>query len=594
MIARVSFADPDHIARFCARIRITSKDHGIVPLVLNGAQRYLMAEFARGFAEGVHSFFILKARQLGISTICLALTLYWMNHFRGTESTIVTDDELNREKFRTAIKQYAHSLPVKWRYSKLIHNRSVYSLSNRSVCYYQVAGKRKNPHLGQGKGINLLYATEVASWGDEDGVASLRASFAQHHPRRLEIFESTAKGFNLWYKMWQQAKQGITQRPIFIGWWRHEDNAAPKASAIYKTYWDGRLTQEECEWVREVWELYGYRIQSTQIAWWRWMRAERQPEDRLMYQNYPPTENYAFTMTGNPFFSASQITKDYLRAVALAPEMWRYMFGAFFENTLVIPSNANQAELLVWEPPQPHGVYCIGADPAYGSSDWADRFCVQVLRCYSDRLVQVAEYCNPAISTVQFAWIIAHLAGYYDAHINLEVTGPGQAVLNEMDNMQSRAGMPNEERITKLYQVVAGMKKYLYKKPDQLWGAYSAYHWKSSLENKHRMMNITRDWYVRGLLEVRSTSALEEMKDVVQEGMSVGGEGRAKDDRAVALGLAVIDFNDMVLQTLEASPQRYSYDAQRRLDADPEAKPDMVNQLFLDYIQRIQSAETVH
>jgi hypothetical protein len=84
--------------------------------------------------------------------------------------------------------------------------------------------------------------------------------------------------------------------------------------------------------------------------------------------------------------------------------------------------------------------YVIGADPAYGSSDWADRFCIQVYRVYADGLEQVATFATSELNTYQFAWVIAHLAGAYkNSTLNLEVNGPGQAVINELRNLKRQA-----------------------------------------------------------------------------------------------------------------------------------------------------------
>jgi hypothetical protein len=76
-------------------------------------------------------------------------------------------------------------------------------------------------------------------------------------------------------------------------------------------------------------------------------------------------------------------------------------------------SSDRLATLKIWEEPIDTAYYVIGADPAYGSSDWADRFCIQIFRCYADGLDQVAEFATSELNTYQFAWVIAHLAGAY-------------------------------------------------------------------------------------------------------------------------------------------------------------------------------------
>jgi hypothetical protein len=83
---------------------------------------------------------------------------------------------------------------------------------------------------------------------------------------------------------------------------------------VYKTYWDGKPTPEEKEWIREVKKLYNYEINSRQIAWWRWKMEEGIKDNALMYQEFPPTEDYAFINTGSNFFSNSRCTDAYKEA----------------------------------------------------------------------------------------------------------------------------------------------------------------------------------------------------------------------------------------------------------------------------------------
>ena len=66
--------------KFCSQLRIETKEEGLKKLdVLLGTQTYVMNEIAKGLEDDVHHFVILKGRQLGITTISLALDLYW--HF---------------------------------------------------------------------------------------------------------------------------------------------------------------------------------------------------------------------------------------------------------------------------------------------------------------------------------------------------------------------------------------------------------------------------------------------------------------------------------------------------------------------------------
>ena len=176
----------------------------------------------------------------------------------------------------------------------------------------------------------------------------------------MYIFESTARGFNMFHDMYVTAKRARTQRAIFCGWWRNEYYSVPASSAIYKTYWDGKLTGEEKEWTRDIKKLYGIEINSRQMAWWRWKLLEGIKDDSLMYQEFPPTEDYAFVMTGTSFFSHSRCTDSAKASKANVPDFWRYSMGAYFQDTEVIKSTEKLATLKVWEEPVDNGYYVIG------------------------------------------------------------------------------------------------------------------------------------------------------------------------------------------------------------------------------------------
>ena len=141
------------------------------------------------------------------------------------------------------------------------------------------------------------------------------------------------------------------------------------------------------------------------MAWWRWKLHEGIKDDALMFQEFPPTEDYAFVMTGTSFFSNARCTDAVKISKKILYDNYRYIMGANFQDTDVVKSTERLATLKVWEEPIDTAYYVIGADPAYGSSDWADRFCIQVFRVYADGLEQVASFATSELNTYQFAWI---------------------------------------------------------------------------------------------------------------------------------------------------------------------------------------------
>jgi len=571
---------------FCKQLKIETKEQGLRKMDnLLGTQTYVMDEISKGLEEDVHFFVILKGRQLGITTISLALDLYWHFTHPGLQGTLTTDTEENREMFRSTLGMYMEGLPKEYRIPLLAHNRNQLSLKNRSRLFYQVAGLRAKGSLGRGKAITYLHGTETSSWGDEEGLASLLASLAETNPDRLYIFESTARGFNMFHDMYVTAKRARTQRAIFCGWWRNELYMVDPNSSIYKVYWDGRMTGEEKEWVKDIKKLYNFEVNSRQLAWWRWKMSEGIKDESLMYQEFPPTEDYAFVMTGTSFFSNARCTDAVKVLKKIDCTYYRYSFGVNFQDTEVVKSTERLASLKVWEEPVDTAYYCIGADPAYGSSDWADRFCIQVFRVYADGLEQVACFATSEMNTYQFAWVIAHLAGAYkNSTLNLEVNGPGQAVINELKNLKRQAAAMGSAMGKDLMDVYANMQNYIWRRNDTLGGYSNSIGWLTTSATKERMLSYMKDFFERGMMDIYDMDTIEEMKTMVRDGGSIEASGRNKDDRVIATALACAAFAEQVQPRLIA--QRITKNISRTQD-DFTPEQLTVGRNVSDYLKRI-------
>jgi len=83
--------------KFCSELKIETKEEGLKKMGnLLGTQTYVMEEMTKGLEDDVHFFVILKGRQLGITTVSLALDLYWQFTHPGWQGTLVADTEENR------------------------------------------------------------------------------------------------------------------------------------------------------------------------------------------------------------------------------------------------------------------------------------------------------------------------------------------------------------------------------------------------------------------------------------------------------------------------------------------------------------------
>jgi len=231
-------------------------------------------------------------------------------------------------------------------------------------------------------------------------------------------------------------------------------------------------------------------------------------------------------------------------------QTFRYKLGMKFDETEIRQVRDVRAEMRIWEDASKFGYYVLGCDPAYGSSDEADRTVISIWRCYSDCMVQVAEYCSTQPSTYQCAWVLAHLAGYYGITYLmpiLEMNGPGQAVFDELEKVRRMASeiRPHED-VNGIRNILANMRHYFYRRLDNPGGGEMLYQWKTTMDLKTRAMNQMKNGIELGRMIPRSVPLLEEMQRIVNDGGSIGGEGRSKDDRVMAGALAYQAWNTWV------------------------------------------------
>ena len=527
--------------------------------------------------EGVRDFVTLKARQIGVSTLTLALDMYWIFRYAGTPGALVTHDEPAREQFRAIFEVYYANLPDMWKQPIVQHNRSQLVLENRSMLQYKVAGLRatSSKALGRSSALSYAHCTEVAYWGDPQQIHSLRASMAELNPDRFFQWESTANGFNHFHDMWEDALASVTSRGIFISWWSNEFYRAPRDGKIWRTYWGhkGRPSQNEASAIKRLKREYDHDLDDEQLAWYRWMRAEKVTDEMALLAEYPTFPDEAFVATGSKFFTGQAITDSYKRVLQqAAPQSFRVMIGAEFTDTTLQDVPERLAHLRIWEEPVAGAYYVLGGDPAYGSSDTSDRFAITVLRAYANRLEQVAEYCTTDIAPYTFAWVVVYLAGCYQPCVyNLEMNGPGGAVLQEIENLRKAAGRSYiQGQSQTMRDVVKKMQQFYFSREDSVTRRPTGVHTITTERVKDIYMSGMKDVFERGILVPHSKYLLDEMKIVVRDGGTIEAPNDGHDDRVVSTALAVKAWNDQLRSRLINQNVVWVHEADRaKLEAQP-------------------------
>jgi hypothetical protein len=346
----------DRFLKFLAQLKVQSKDYGLVPFRMLGSQRYVLDEICRGLDEGITTFVILKGRQQGMSTFFLALDMFWAFNFKGLLGVFITHQEGSRDDFRSAIEVFFAETPKGFLVRYARHNRNLLILKNGSKFRYLIAGTSENRKggLGRSGSANYVHATECAFYGNESDVSEFRSQTSSFYPHRLQIYETTANGFNWFSEMWDGALKDPTKRAIFSGWWRDERNQFPLDHPFFLKFMpDGinsSLLPLERKRIREVRETYGFEISLQQICWYRWhLESEKENDQGLMDQEYPFTADDAFQATGAKFFSVESLTTCTREAKKYPFLAYRYKLTTKFEETRLQQTRDPRSPLRVWE-----------------------------------------------------------------------------------------------------------------------------------------------------------------------------------------------------------------------------------------------------
>ena len=560
---------------FLTKVKIDSKDKGGGYCLADGlydAQNYFLSQVFDGLAVDIHDFKVLKSRQLGMSTICRALGVFWWGMFDGVQAAVIYDTASHTAGARLEIEGMIQNLPKGFAFPRIRQsNRDGLLLENGSRAQFMSAGVRQQRSagvLGRSSGLNFIMGSEMCSWENDEGITSLKSSVSDMFPNRLYLWESTARGPNAWKEMWDEAKlDDLNQRTIFLGWYLKPTQKIAKGTPAYEKYGTPKATDREKARIAEVERRYGWRVTPEQLAWYRRRvdpaatSEDDSPEDPDALQDQPWTEDEAFQMSGSTFFSPDKLSEIINRKATPKFDAYKFWPGTnFTDSAITKATNKREVEVKVWEEPQTDAIYVVSGDVAFGHSDKNDRSAIEVLRCYADQVEQVAEYASATIQPHQFAWLIWTLVGWYGGKsgntvtIIIELNGPGQAVWREIQSVRelvTKGYLRSDAEERGLLSIFRNVRQYLYSRSDALLPAFN-YQWKTNQNLKITIMERLRDFTHQGILDIRSVDVVEEMRCITRDGDTIEAEGSAKDDRVMALAMACEAWDSRVRRALVA------------------------------------------
>lgn len=376
------------------------------------AQSAFVTEVERQYNAGKPvRIIVLKARQIGISTITEAIIFLWLFIHQGANALLLANKQETAEEIFGKTKLYWDTWPFRLYFTpKYSTKRHLQWLETRSALR---ASPSKNLEVGRGMTFHAVHATECAFYPDPRTLMTGLHQTLPYKHGTLEVLESTANGSgDWWHEQWLKAENRESDFvPLFFPWYKHHEY---RLATTINTRLE--LTPKERYYLK-----LGASYEN--IAWRRWAIGNKVEDENEFMQEYPAVPEEAFIATGQPIFPHDRLRDCYVEQKGVT--------GFFTDNpdgsVRFITDPAGSVTLYSrpaatdtrWDR------YFIGGDPSETTT--GDPACIQVIN--RKTFDQVAVW-HGRIDPITFADEMIRLGKFFNyAMLCPEVMGGGQATV---------------------------------------------------------------------------------------------------------------------------------------------------------------------
>lgn len=356
---------------YCEKnLYITNKKGELVKLRPNVAQRKLIDQIFDDLKHGRPvRIIVLKARQLGLSTIIEALCYWWAATHRYVTASIVAHEREASENIYQMFQRYYANSDVAFRpatkyYTK--HDLTFDTEKGTGLKSQIRTAVAKEAGTGRSQTNRFVHCSEVAFWKDSADIVSSLLQTVPLLPETFIFLESTANGMGgYFYDTWMKAKKNESAfTPFFFPWHAHNEYELNVPSIM-------KLDPEEkelCSLFRGL--KYPEKTWKRKLQWRREKMKEFAHDPEKFYQEYPSTDIEAFIASGRPVFNTKALIKMEMRAQDTSYEMYdltgKYLSVLAEKIELDSRTMKRMQGLRVWSLPKQGHRYVIGADVAEG------------------------------------------------------------------------------------------------------------------------------------------------------------------------------------------------------------------------------------
>ena len=427
----------------------------------------------------------LKARQLGISTLC-ELAIAHRVQFHSYTRAIVGSSDPDKSMLMSAMMEVCFAEQPWWlmpRQTKF--ERGKYIEFGDMHCSVSIQHGTQRTGIGRGATPTAVHLSECADFENPEEIVEASILRAMHEsPKMFLVLESTAKRIGgWWHKTWKFSKeQGGMSRltPCFLPWFVGRDlyptEAWLRKRPVPENWEPKKLTIEHAIRAEKYAQAdpvlrkhlgVDWQMPREQMWWWEVSRAEAEEKNLLaQFSSELPADDEAAFTNANPSALSIEVISDY-RERTLPPvavygfEGPQDLFPMRYwpvrrerdetKPRIQIRANWNQAEypfecelvpikfngyaatpaankLFVWEPPKNEEEYGLGVDVSEGSG--LDNSAVEVLRkgniyrpdCF------VAELVSPDMNALDLWPFCMAIGSWYSVKYQGSIRQPRQVI----------------------------------------------------------------------------------------------------------------------------------------------------------------------
>ncbi len=456
---------------------------------------------------------VLKARQLGISTISEAILFNWCFIHPGTNGLVIAHEAPVSQELFEKTRLFWET----WPFRQFYHPRS---FTARSIHWAETRSKLRiataaNVKSGRGFTIQAVHGSECAYYpAPEELMGGLNQSIPYQHGS-IVILESTANGTgNWWHREWQRAEAGESEYvPLFFPWYEHNEYQMHTSLSTL-------LELDPYErWLIKLGATY------ENIQWRRWAIPNKAHGDENYFmQEYPATPDEAFIASGHHIFSRQGLKEAFHdKGCSCNGGAKGFLIDDPHSKNGVRWVRDISGNFTIFKAPHPKDTrqdrYFVAGDPS--ASVTGDPACIQVIN--RQTFEQVAVW-HGQIDPISFADHMIRIGKFYNmAMLCPEVEGGGYGTI----------GVLMSKNYPNIWQ-----HRFADRSPGKLSVTYG---WLTNFQRKHQAIGNLQRLFLDRSIHLHDKETYNQLLDYVQLSQIEMGNASSDghDDAVMALAIAI-------------------------------------------------------